>query len=132
MPTYLNGSVEDPRDLVGKLRRRELEAILLDNNISYPKDPPAELSRTMVRSAGINVGKYIDEVGNFLWPESWKNREGLTNPQPAPRQPTTAIGNMKRPDLIKYCKEEGIEWSIRDSKKVLEKKVQEHLGIGNG
>jgi len=121
MATLLRNLSDDSRDLASKLRRLELEAILVDNGMSYPTDPPAELSRTMVRGAGIDVGRYFDETGNFLWPSAWLNRH---------REKSVNPGGMKRPDLIKFCKEAGIDWSIKDKKADLQRKVEAHLNNG--
>lgn len=123
MPTYLYDSkgriIEDPewdpRNLLSKLRRKELEAILKDNDIPHQPNPPAYVSRELIKANDIRAERYIDEIGNFLWPV-----------QKEPENPRT--DGLKRPELIRMCKDLGIEWSMKDTKADLQQKVAAHAG----
>ena len=115
MPTFLNIS-EDGRSIDQCLRRRELEAIGIAEGLNLPKDSPAETTRQVLRSYGVNFSKYIDETGNFLWPKTV--------------QELLDVDSMKMPDLRKYCAKAGIKWSLHDKKTVLQDKIREHLKNG--
>lgn len=71
------GQIEDPRGLLEKLRRRELEAILMNEGVSVPQDIPAEAARQVIRSSNIDISRYLDEQLNFLWPSSYESRQEL-------------------------------------------------------
>lgn len=110
MPHELNGrGMEDPRGLLEKLRRRELEAVLAAEGIQYPPDIPAFNARFLLATNGVDVHKYVNN-GQFVAPEG-----------------TAAIDveSMKMPELRTYCAKSKIPWSVSDKKTDLQRKIQE-------
>jgi len=87
------GETIDPRSSLYRLRRKQLEAVLFDNQIPYPQDIPAEASRSMILHAGIDVERYLDpRTRQFLWPESWHVR-----PVPAPQAASEPVSEEPAP-----------------------------------
>lgn len=113
MPTHLH-IAEDPRDPLSKFRRRELEAILDDNELSHPPQPPASLSREMIRGANIDASKYMQPDGQFAWPPKHEGE-------------AVDIDNMKMPALRSFCSKAGIAWQMSDKKAELQDKARAHL-----
>jgi hypothetical protein len=112
MPHELNGrGMEDPRGLLEKLRRHELESVLAAEGIHHPSDIPAFSARYLLATNGIDVAKYVNG-GRFIAPKA-----------------TAAIdvNEMKMPELRQYCAKAGIPWSVSDKKTDLQAKIQESL-----
>ena len=102
------GAQGDPRPLLEKLRRKELEAIMDAESIPHPPQPPATAARQLIQSYGVDVAKYIDDNNEFRWPE-----EGGKD-----------LDAMRIQDLRKYCAHEGIEWTMSDNKEALKAKIR--------
>lgn len=113
MPSWLQPSVEDPRGFLDVLRRKELYAVMDNEGIEYPKDAPATICRDILRSSDVHVGKYLDEQGNFLWPER--------------KSSPVNVDELKMPQLRKMCARYGVQWTMKDKKVDLQAKLKRKI-----
>lgn len=110
MPHYLPSGMEDPREMIHKLRRKELEAILAAENIDAPQDVPAFTARWILFNNGVNVAKYIGPGGEFV--------------KPAPKVGAVNVDEMKISELRSYCAKTKIPYSMKDKKTDLQDRVR--------
>lgn len=113
MPHHLSPGVEDSRDMLSKFRRKELESILSAEGFSAPIGIPAISAREMLRNAGIDGRRYVDDHGQFIQPEA--------------TGPSVDIDGMKMSELRQFCAQNGIPWQMTDKKVELQAKIREHL-----
>lgn len=114
---------DDPRDPLERMRRRELEAVLRDNNMSHPKDIPANAAREILRSAGVTGHSYIGPHGEFVWPEEVDAGDDY-DPSAALGK---AVGDMTIQELRTTLKRIGIAWNLSENKKTLQKKLNAYI-----
>lgn len=99
------GVFEDPRDALGRMRRRQLEAVLRAEGFDYPQGIPATAARTMLRESGVDGRKYIDGQGRFTLPVRHRDRVkseegGQETPRSSARQ---SAGPVRRPDPVEQA-----------------------------
>lgn len=115
MPHFMNQLSEDPRGLYEKLRRTELYAILDAEGISYPIGVAADSAREILKSTGITPDKYVDQQGQFRWPEAEQSKKDNN---------VKSYEKMKMHELRKYCTQQGVEYTFKDKKADLIEKLE--------
>jgi hypothetical protein len=112
MPHHLNERVEDPRDLLQKLRRWELEDVLKAEGLPHPKNVPAIIARRILRDNHVDPGKYVGPDGRFI--------------KPKPKEQQVDIQKWTIQQLRKYCGACQVPFEMKDDKAALRAKIEAH------
>lgn len=111
-----NGKIDDPRGVLDKLRRKELETILANEGIQAPRDIPAEAARQLIRSANVDFNRYVDDQMNFLWPERPVKAADAVD--------YDDLDEWRMPHLRKLASQMGVSFKATDNKESLISKIR--------